>query len=142
MTNGLLERVRRNYETITRIKFLKRAKKVNLGKRTYEEEMEDLCNDYLISLLKKHITDETKTPLLVRGFKTFEDNGYTDRSRLTDEEDTLNFHLYVKCLSYTKNCANMINSDLKEETKIDLIVNDFVDGGIEELLYECMEEID
>ena len=95
------------------LNFLKEQKKVNLGKRTYEEEMEDLCTDYLIPLLKKHITDETKTPLLVRGFKTFEDNGYTDRSRLTDEEDTLNFHLYVKCLSYTKNCANMMNSDLK-----------------------------
>ena len=50
--------------------------------------MEDLCTDYLIPLLKKHITDETKTPLLVRGLKTFEDNGYTDRSKLTDEEDT------------------------------------------------------
>jgi len=125
-------------KTITRIKFLKRAKKVNLSKRTYEEEMEDLCTNYVMPLLKKHIIDETKTPLLVRGFKTFEGNGYIDRSRLTDKEDTLNFHLYVKCLSYTKNCANMINSDLIEETKIDLIVNDFVNGDIEELLYECM----
>ena len=124
------------------LNFLKEQKKVDLAKKTYEEEIEDLCTDYLIPLLKKHITDETKTPLLVRGLKTFEDNGYTDRSKLTDEEDTLNFFLYLECLSYTRNCANMINSDLKEETKIDLIVNDFVNSGIEELLYECMEEID
>lgn len=124
------------------LNFLKEQKenKVNLGKKAYEEEMEDLCTDYLIPLLKKHITDETKTPLLVRGLKTFEDNGYTDRSKLTDEEDTLNFFLYLECLSYTRNCANMINSDLKEETKIDLIVNEFVNGGIEEELYKSMNE--
>ena len=83
------------------LNFLKEQKenKVNLGKKAYEEEMEDLCTDYLIPLLKKHITDETKTPLLVRGLKTFEDNGFTDRSKLTDEEDTLNFFLYLECLS-------------------------------------------
>ena len=122
------------------LNFLKEQKKVNLGKRTYEEEMEDLCTDYLISLLKKHITDETKTPLLVRGLKTFEDNGYTDRSKLTEEEDTLNYFLYLECLSFTRNCANMINSNLKEETKIDLIVNEFVNGGIEKELYKSMYE--
>lgn len=126
------------------LKFLKEQKenKVNLSKKAYEEEMEDLCTDYLIPLLKKHITDETKTPLLVRGLKTFEDNGYTDRSRLTDEEDTLNFFLYLECLSYTRNCANMINSNLKEETKIDLIVNEFVNGGIEEELFKKFNEED
>lgn len=85
--------------------------KVNLGKKAYEEEMEDLCTDYLIPLLKKHITDETKTPLLVRGLKTFEENGYTDRSKLT-----------------------------KEETKIDLIINEFVNGGLEELLSQKMNK--
>ena len=124
--------------------FLKEQKenKVNLGKKAYEEEMEDLCTDYLIPLLKKHITDETKTPLLVRGLKTFEDNGYTDRSKLNDEEDTLNYFLYLECLSYIRNCANMINSDLKEETKIDLIVNEFVNGDIEEELYKSLYEED
>ena len=47
--------------------FLKEQKenKVNLGKKAYEEEMEELCCSYLIPTLKKHITDETKTPLLV-----------------------------------------------------------------------------
>ena len=114
--------------------------KVNLGKKAYEEEMEDLCTDYLIPLLKKHITDETKTPLLVRGLKTFEENGYTDRSKLTKEEDTLNFFLYIECLSYTRSNTHIINSDLKEETKIDLIVNEFVNGGLEELLSQKMNK--
>ena len=122
------------------LNFLKEQKenKVNLGKKAYEEEMEDLCTNYLIPLLKRHITDETKTPLLVRGLKTFEDNGYTNRSRLTDEEDTLNYFLYLECLSYVRYNTHIINSDLKEETKIDLIVNEFVNGGIEEELYKSM----
>jgi len=124
------------------LNFLKEQKenKVNLGKKAYEEEMEDLCTDYLIPLLKKHITDETKTPLLVRGLNTFEDNGYTDRSKLNKEDDYLNFLLYLECLSYTKYNTHIINSDLKEETKIDLIVNEFVNGGIEEELYKTMNE--
>ena len=65
---------------------------------------------------------------------------YNTLNRLTDEEDTLNYFLYLECLSYTRNCANMINSNLKEETKIDLIVNEFVNGGIEEELYKSMYE--
>ena len=36
----------------------------------------------------------------------------------------------------------MINSDLKEETKIDLIVNEFVNGDIEEELYKSLYEED
>ena len=114
--------------------------KVNLGKKAYEEEMEDLCTDYLIPLLKRHITDETKTPLLVRGLKTFEDNGYTDRSKLSKEDDYLNFLLYLECLSYTKYNTHIINSDLKEETKIDLIVNEFVNSGLEEELFKKLNE--
>ena len=62
------------------------------------------------------------------------------RNKLTDEADILNYFLYLECLSYTRNCANMINSDLKEETKIDLIINEFVNGGIEEELYKSMNE--
>ena len=124
------------------LNFLKEQKenKVNLGKKAYEEEMEDLCTDYLIPLLKRHITDETKTPLLVRGLKTFEDNGYTDRSKLSKEDDYLNFLLYLECLSYTKYNTHIINSDLKEETKIDLIVNEFVNGGLEEELLKKLNE--
>ena len=124
--------------------FLKEQKenKVNLGKKAYEEEMEDLCTDYLIPLLKKHITDETKTPLLVRGLNTFEDNGYTDRSKLNKEDDYLNFLLYLECLSYTKYNTHIINSDLKEETKIDLIINEFVNGGLEEELSKKLNEED
>jgi len=126
------------------LNFLKEQKenKVNLGKKAYEEEMEDLCTDYLIPLLKKHITDETKTPLLVRGLKTFEDNGYTDRSKLNKEDDYLNFLLYLECLSYTKYNTHIINSDLKEETKIDLIINEFVNGGLEEELSKKLNEED
>lgn len=122
------------------LNFLKEQKenKVNLGKKAYEEEMEELCTEYIIPLLKKYVTDETKTPLLVRGFNTFDEHGCTDRSKLTAEEEELNFLLYLKCLTYTRNCANMINSNLKEETKIDLIVNEFVNGGIEEELYKSM----
>jgi len=124
--------------------FLKEQKenKVNLGEKAYEEEMEDLCTDYLIPLLKKHITDETKTPLLVRGLNTFEDNGYTDRSKLNKEDDYLNFLLYLECLSYTKYNTHIINSDLKEETKIDLIINEFVNGGLEEELSKKLNEED
>jgi len=126
------------------LNFLKEQKenKVNLGKKAYEEEMEDLCTDYLIPLLKKHITDETKTPLLVRGLNTFEDNGYTDRSKLNKEDDYLNFLLYLECLSYTKYNTHIINSDLKEETKIDLIINEFVNGGLEEELSKKLNEED
>lgn len=114
--------------------------KVNLGKKAYEEEMEELCVDYLIPLLKKHITDETKTPTIIKALNTFEDNGYTNRDRLTKEEDRLNFLFYLECLGYTKYNTNIIISDLKEETKIDLIVNEFINGGLEEELYKKIYE--
>lgn len=129
-------------EQIHGLKMLKEYKenKVNLSKKAYEEEMQDLCTGYLIPLLKQHITDETKTPMLVKGLKTFEDNGYTNRARLTKEEDLLNFFLYMECLSYVTSNINIINSDLKEETKIDLIVNEFVNGGLEELLSQKMNK--
>ena len=103
----------------------------------FNQILEENFNSYL----KNYFTHYwwNKKTLLVRGLKTFEDNGYTDRSKLTEEEDTLNYFLYLECLSFTRNCANMINSDLKEETKIDLIVNEFVNCGIEEL-YKSMYE--
>lgn len=124
--------------------FLKEQKenKVNLGKKSYEEEMEDLCTDHLMPLLKKYITDETKTPLLVRALKTIDENGFTDRSKLSKEDDYLNHLLYIECLTYTRYNTHIINSDLKEETKIDLIVNEFVNGGIEEELHKSLYEED
>lgn len=120
--------------------FLKEQKdnKVNLGKKAYEEEMEELCCSYLIPILKKHITDESKTPLLFRALKTFDEHGCTDRTNLNEEEDDLNFTLYLRCLMYTRDNENLIKSDLKEETKVDLIVHEFVNSDIEDLLYRHM----
>ena len=109
---------------------------VNLGKRTYEDEMEELCTSYLIPLLKKHITDKTKTPLLIRGLNTFDNNGNTRRNELSDEDDDLNYLLFMECLSYTKDNTNLIISNLKEDTKIDLIVNQFGNIDFENQLKE------
>lgn len=122
------------------LNFLKEQKenKVNLGKKAYEEEMEELCCSYLIPLLKKNITDESKTPLLFRALKTFDENGCTDRYNLTEEEDDLNFTLYLRCLMYTRDNENLIKSDLKEETKVDLIIHEFVNSDIENVLYRHM----
>ena len=100
--------------------------------------MEELCTEYIIPLLKKYVTDETKTPLLVRALKTFDEHGCTDRNNLTEEEEDLNFTLYLRCLMYTRDNENLIKSDLKEETKIDLIVHEFVNSDIEDLLYRHM----
>ncbi len=122
------------------LNFLKEQKenRVNLGKKAYEEEMEELCTEYIIPLLKKYVTDETKTPLLVRALKTFDEHGCTDRSNLTEEEEDLNFTLYLRCLMYTRDNEYMIKSNLREETKIDLIVHEFVNSDIENLLYRHM----
>ena len=114
--------------------------KVNLGKKAYEEETENLCTDYVIPLLKKYITDETKTPLLIRGLKTFEDNGYTDINKLSEEDYYLNHLVFMECLTYTKYNTHIINSDLKEETKIDLIVNEFVNGDTEKVIHKYLYE--
>lgn len=112
--------------------------RVNLGKKAYEEEMEELCTEYIIPLLKRYVTDETKTPLLVRALKTFDEHGCTDRSNLTEEDDDLNSTLYLRCLMYTRDNEYMIKSNLKEETKIDLIIHEFVNSDIEDLLYKHM----
>lgn len=113
---------------------------INSGKQNYEEEMEDLCCSYLIPILKKHITDEEKTPLFIKALKTFDDKGYTNRDNLSDDDDTLNYLTYIECLSYTKYNSDMLNSNLKEETKIDIIVNDFLDSNIEDELKTGLED--
>ena len=90
------------------------------------------------SFVKKICNWWKKTSLLVRGLNTFDEHGCTDRSKLTAEEEDLNFLLYLECLTYTRDNANMIKSNLKEETKIDLIVHEFVNSDIEDLLYKHM----
>lgn len=124
------------------LEIFKESKKnsINSGKQNYEEEMEELCCSYVINILKKHITDEEKTPLFIKTLKTFDDKGYTNRDNLSDDDEIQNYYTYIQCLSYTKYNSDMLNSNLNEKTKIDIIVNDLLNNNIEDELKMGLED--
>jgi len=84
------------------------------------DEKDELCNNFLIPLLKENFTNEEKMPLFVKTLKKID-----IKENLTKEEELLNHWLKSECRIYISKKYNILFSNLKEETKKDLVIYDF-----------------